>query len=69
MCQIAKDGKALPKSMMTADSPAFSIGKISVLVSLRKTATAFYHVTFSKTFFIEGLNRSQQNLTCCQQRL
>lgn len=71
MCQIAKDGKALPKSMMTgADSPAFSIGKIPVLVSLRKTATAFYHVTFSKTFFIEeGLNRSQENLTCCQQRL
>lgn len=51
MCQIAKDGKALPKSMTGADSPAFSVGKISVLVSLRKTGTAFYHVTFSKTFF------------------
>lgn len=51
MCQTAEDGKALPKSMTEADSPAFSVGKISVLVSLRKTATAFYHVTFSKTFF------------------
>lgn len=37
--------------MTGADSPAFSVGKISVLVNLRKTATAFYLVTFSKTFF------------------
>lgn len=51
MCQIAEDGKALPKSMTGADSPAFSVGKISVLVSLRKTATAFLSCNFFKDIF------------------
>lgn len=49
-------GRALPKGMTGADSPAFSIGKRTVLASLRKTAIAFYHITLRELFSkVQGL--------------
>lgn len=43
-------GRALPKGMTGADSPAFSIGKRTFLASLKKTAIAFYHTTLREPF-------------------
>jgi len=63
-------GKALPNSMTGTDNSAFSIGKITILVSLRNIMTAFYHVTFRGPFSrAEELLMSWRNFTHCQQRL
>lgn len=43
-------GKALPEGITGAHRSAFSIGKTTVLVGLRKTAISFYSVTLREHF-------------------
>lgn len=52
MCQIAKDGKALPKSMMTgADSPAFFNWEDIGSSEPKENSNSFLSCNFFKDIF------------------